>query len=289
MALSELGKRVAVAVLGIPLTMAAVYLGGWLLGVVLATASALGTLELYRLAAARGLRPFRAAGAMLAATLILIATAIPTVAAATPIFWTAVLVAALLLTTAAIWARGTDGGPLSAVSVTLLGAVLLGGTLSYAVFLRYLPVPAGFADFDPRLRGCALVAFPLALTWVSDSGAYFGGRALGRRKLIPSVSPAKTVAGAIIAVVCSLLAGALIGWFLDGRFGLDLGIVEGALGGVLISVAAQLGDLAESLLKREAKVKDSGRLFPGHGGLLDRVDSLLFAIPAAFWYLGAVL
>jgi phosphatidate cytidylyltransferase len=174
------------------------------------------------------------------------------------------------------------------VSSTVLGALLLGGTLSYAVFLRYLPVPGAGAE-EPRLVGAALVAFPLLLTWTSDSGAYFGGRAFGRRKLMPSVSPGKTVAGAVAGVFCSVAAGALLGWLLFGRLAPGLGIVEAAIGGALISVVAQVGDLAESLLKREAKVKDSGTLFPGHGGLLDRVDSLLFAIPVAFWYLGAVL
>jgi phosphatidate cytidylyltransferase len=263
-------------------------LGGWRLGAVPAAASARGALELYRLAEARGSRPFRVGGAALAAGLVLIATAVPAVAAATPLFWTTILLATLLLTTAAIWARGVDGSPLAAVSVTLLGAVLLGGTLSYALFLRYLPLPADAATADPRWTGTALVAFPLIITWMSDSGAYFGGRAFGRRKLIPSISPAKTVAGAIAGVVAAVLTGALLGWVLSATV-LELGIVKGALGGALISAAAQVGDLAESLLKREAKVKDSGRLFPGHGGLLDRVDSLLFALPAAFWYLAAVL
>jgi phosphatidate cytidylyltransferase len=134
-----------------------------------------------------------------------------------------------------------------------------------------------------------LVGFPLVLSWVSDSGAYFGGRAFGRRKLIPSVSPGKTVAGAIAGVLSAILAGALYGWLLTTWAGLPLGWAAGAAGGALVSVVAQLGDLFESLLKREAGIKDSGALFPGHGGLFDRVDSLLFAFPAAYWFLRAVL
>ena len=142
---------------------------------------------------------------------------------------------------------------------------------------------------ETRLAGALLVGFPLILTWISDTCAYFGGRAFGRRKLIPAVSPAKTVAGAVAGVLGTVVIGAGYGWLLDAWVEVPLGPLAGAVGGALVSVVAQAGDLVESLLKREAGVKDSGALFPGHGGLLDRVDSLLFAFPAAYWYLSAVL
>lgn len=288
MVVSELGKRFAVAGVGIPLVLAAVYAGGWWLGSLLAAAAGVGAFELFRMAQVSGHRPFSLAGAVLAGGFVLTATVAPTVAAATPVFWVLALAAGLLLATAAIWARGVDGGPLGAVGTTLFGAVLLGGTLSYGIFLRYLPVPRAQVEAGDW-GGTALVMFPLALAWVSDSGAYFGGRAFGRRKLLPAVSPAKTVAGALSGVVVAVAAGAFLGWLLRSWLGIELGMVRGAIGGALISPAAQVGDLAESLLKREAGVKDSGRLFPGHGGVLDRLDSLLFAIPVAFWYLSLVL
>ncbi|NJD09726.1 MAG: phosphatidate cytidylyltransferase [Gemmatimonadetes bacterium] len=286
---SELSKRVAVAVVAIPVVLALVYAGGWWLGGLLGGAAVLGVLELYRLAEARGARPFRVAGAVLAAGLVAVATAVPSVGAATPLFWTAILLATLLLGAGAIWARGVDGNPLAAVSITLFGALLLGGTLSYGMFLRYFPLPGVAVGGVAGGTGVALVLFPLVLTWVSDSGAYFGGRALGRRKLIPTVSPGKTVAGAVCGLLATIAAGVLAAWLLTARFGLELSLGEGALGGALISLVAQVGDLAESLLKREARVKDSGRFFPGHGGVFDRVDALLFAIPTAFWFLVVVL
>jgi phosphatidate cytidylyltransferase len=124
---------------------------------------------------------------------------------------------------------------------------------------------------------------PLLLTWASDIGAFFVGRALGKRKLMPSVSPGKTVAGAIGGLVVTMI----VGW-LYTRFVLtpatQLAFVRGGIlvFALLVSVAAQSGDLAESLLKREAGVKDSSHLIPGHGGILDRFDSLLFVLPVAY-------
>jgi len=129
--------------------------------------------------------------------------------------------------------------------------------------------------------------FPLVLTWSSDIGAFFVGRAIGGRKLIPSVSPGKTVAGAVGGLVASML----VSW-LYARSVLvpvaSLGFTPwGALGfGAIISVAAQVGDLFESLLKREGGVKDSSRIIPGHGGILDRFDSLIFVLPVAYLLLG---
>jgi phosphatidate cytidylyltransferase len=294
-AASELGKRVAVAAVGIPVVVAAVYAGGWVMGLLLAGAALVGAVELCRMAEQRGLRPFTLAAAALAALLVLLATALPSAPEATPFLWLAVMVSVLALSAASIWLRGVEGGPLTAVGTTALAALLLGGTLSYAVFLRHLPhtlpdaLVTGAGPPNARLAGALLVGFPLILTWVSDSGAYFGGRAFGRRKLIPSVSPGKTVAGAVAGVLSAVAAGAFYGWLLGAWADLPVGWVAGAAGGALVSIVGQIGDLVESLLKREAGVKDSGALFPGHGGLLDRVDSLLFTFPTAYWFLSAVL
>jgi phosphatidate cytidylyltransferase len=190
MALAELGKRVTVAAIAIPIVMAAVFAGAWWLGALLAAASALGALELYRLAEARGGRPFRLAGAGLAALFVLVPLRFR--ADHGRPLWAVVLLGAVLLASGAIWARGVDGSPLGAVSITLFGAILLGGSLSHGMFLRYLPVPGTAAGADSAWTGTVLVAFPLVLTWLSDTGAFFGGRAFGRRKLMPSVSPGKT-------------------------------------------------------------------------------------------------
>jgi len=301
MAAGDLAKRVAVAAVGIPAAVAIVYAGGWVLGVVLALVAAGAAVELYRLSALQGARPFVVPGAAIAAAFVLLAVIHRTPAAAAPALWALVVVATLALAAAAIWARGVDGLPLEAVAVTLLGATLTGGTLGYALFLRALPVPTllfaeggggvGPAALGPRpWAGAALVFFPVALTWVNDAAAYFAGRAWGRRKLIPAVSPGKTVVGAVAGLIATVAAGAIWAAFVFGAWlRVPFPVVAGALGGLVIAVMAQVGDLAESLLKREAGVKDSGRLLPGHGGLLDRFDALFFTIPVAYWFIRVVL
>jgi phosphatidate cytidylyltransferase len=284
----ELTKRVAVAIVGIPLAIAVLYLGGWALAGTLALLAAGGTAELYRLAAERGTRAFVAAGTVLAGALVLLAVLLPDEVSVARAQWLAAFAACLIFSAAALWQRGVGGAPLAASAVSVFGAVFVGGALSYAVLLRHLggDTVAGLT----ALQGTALVAYPIALAWFGDTFAYFGGRAWGRRKLMPSVSPAKTVEGALSGLVGTVAIGAVYGWLIfQAWLDLPIGPLAGAVGGLLVSPAAQIGDLAESLLKREAGVKDSGRLLPGHGGILDRFDSLLFAVPTAYWYLAAVL
>ena len=139
-------------------------------------------------------------------------------------------------------------------------------------------------------NGTSLLMFALVLVWISDTAAYVVGRALGKRKLIPSVSPGKTVAGAVGAVItCAVASWMLVRFVLVPYAQLGLRPIHAVLFGIAISVATQLGDLAESLIKREAGVKDSSHIIPGHGGVLDRIDGMLFALPVAYWLLTAWL
>jgi len=190
----------------------------------------------------------------------------------------------LVILAAVIWTRGTQRRPLGAASATVMGILYTGGLLSFGYALREHPYAVG------DRAGTALVAFPLVLTWASDIGAFFVGRAVGGPKLIPSVSPGKTISGALGGLAATVVVSWLyVRFVLNPVALLTMTVPATVLFGALISVSAQVGDLAESLLKREANVKDSSHLIPGHGGLLDRLDSLLFVLPVAYLLFGWLL
>ena len=282
----DLGRRVAVSAVGIPIAILILYIGGWVVAVALAGVAAGGAAEFYRFARQRNVQPFVAAGVLLAAMPVLLP-----MATTEPEIWTLRLfvAATLLISAAAIFRRGTAGAPLAVIAITVFAALFTGGTLLYAMLLRLMPVPAADPDWQNWV-GPALLAFPMTLTWMGDTLAYFGGRAFGKHKLIPAVSPAKTVEGALSGVVGSTIVGALYAHFIFGALlGVPVGAGVGALIGLIVSPIAQIGDLAESLLKREAGVKDSGTLLPGHGGVLDRFDAQFFSIPVTYWLLTLVL
>lgn len=288
---SELAQRTGAALAGIPIALAILYAGGWILAAALALLAAIGVLEFFRLAGRSGARPLVVPGVAGAALLVLMGGFDPNLTATAPLLWGVTVVLLLVTAAVAIWSRRPTGHPLASVAATVTGALFVGGTLVHGLLLRHLLATGIVPGADEgRWAGTALIGFAVGLTWLNDSGAYFVGRALGRRKLIPSVSPGKTVEGSLGGITCAVIAGALYAKFILGDLvGLPLGLWEGAVGGILIAVVAQVGDLVESLFKREAGVKDSGRLIPGHGGMLDRFDALFFALPVTYWYLAAIL
>lgn len=274
--MTETTQRVAVAAVGIPVAVAAVYAGGWILALLIAAIAVAGSLEFYRMAEHRQARPLVVAGSALTVAFVLVAAIDPQAGPAG--FGLVLTIAMLVVSALAIWTRGVEGQPLLSISTTLTGAVYTGGLLSFGLFVRHLPGVEGAA------HGTALVFAPVLLTWTSDTFAFFVGRRWGRTKLIPRVSPGKTVQGAIGAVVGSVLVAIAYARVLEGFSIYRPSLLEGAILGLAISIVAQVGDLVESLLKRDAGVKDSGKLLPGHGGALDRVDSLLFTLPLAYLF-----
>jgi phosphatidate cytidylyltransferase len=158
------------------------------------------------------------------------------------------------------------GGGAPAISVTLLGLAWIGLALAHAVLLRDLP------------HGGGLVFAVLLGTFVGDTGAYLGGRAFGRRPLAPTISPNKTVEGLAIGIV---LATAAVWW--AGLSQEWFGGSKGAIMGISIALAAPLGDLFESYLKRDANTKDTGTLFGAHGGALDRLDAIMFTAVVGYY------
>jgi phosphatidate cytidylyltransferase len=156
-------------------------------------------------------------------------------------------------------------------ALTIAGGLYVGWLLSHFVALRSLP------------DGLAWTCMALLATWASDSGAYFVGCAIGRHKLCPRLSPGKTWEGIGGGLIGGLLAGAIVGALAMHWLG-AIGLMHGVLIGLLAAVASPFGDLAISMMKREAGVKDSGSIIPGHGGMLDRTDSLMFVVVITYYF-----
>jgi phosphatidate cytidylyltransferase len=219
---------------------------------------------------------------------VLAAASRPTFAAFAPVAlgWIGMLTAVALV--AAIAARGPARKPLEVVAVTVFGTIYAGLSLAFVPLLHAMPTErlwtySSSIGAANRWGGLLVVALPLAATWIGDAAAFFGGRAWGKGGLAPTISPKKSWAGVWAGLVGAGAAG-VIWWLVASPIlpAQPLGPVAAAAVGVFLGVCAIFGDLAESLLKREAGVKDSGSLFPGHGGVLDRLDALAFTVPAAY-------
>ncbi len=297
----ELTRRIAFGVIAAPIAIVILVYGGAPLAALLAVTSALGAWEFFRIARADGLTPLDFGGAALAGLIPLLVHArylriYNPDGAIGPVSLAALVL--LLLLALSIRTRGVAGKPLGAVAATAFGAAYTGGMLSFAYAIRYhdyafapAPIALGGHVFTVPSGGLLLL-LPVLLTWASDIGAYAVGRAVGRHKLIPAVSPGKTVEGAIGGLLASMvIAWMYVHFVLHPATQLDFRLAPGGvlLFGALVSVAAQIGDLAESLLKREAGVKDASHIIPGHGGILDRCDSLLFVLPISFVVLSGML
>lgn len=295
---AELTKRLAVAAVGVPFAISILYIGGWPMVIVLALIAAMGANEFARIARKNDVHPPAVLMMVAAAAFVIIAGILPTPLRAAPALWFMSTILLLVALSVVIWTRGVAGRPLSSAAAVLLGALLTGATLAYAVFLREALAHSGYrfnrGELDELITGnwagFSLVAFPLAVTWINDTFAYFGGRSLGRHKLMARVSPGKTVEGTIFGSIGAVLTSLFFAKVVyTGWLGIPMGAGAAVAGGMLLSATAVLGDLAESLLKREAGVKDSGTLLPGHGGVLDRFDALYFTIPVAYWFLYIVM
>lgn len=192
-------------------------------------------------------------------------------------------------------ARAPEPGLFSGWALTAAGTLYLGLPAYAVVTLRQLDgaIEADWLrslsetmalGWSAQPRGLSWFLLVLAVTWIADTAAYLVGRSWGRRPLIPTVSPKKTIEGSIGGLTGAAATGALGVWL----FGLEVHPLLGAGFGIVLGVAGQLGDLVESLLKRQVGVKDTGALIPGHGGMLDRIDALLMTFPVG-WALAEVV
>jgi phosphatidate cytidylyltransferase len=275
----NLVRRVRFAITAIPFALILVWYGGIPLTLLLAVAGALGTRELFDLAALQNVRPIRPLGLLTAAVIapVVYATIVDAgfrslMLAAWP------YLAALWLMALLSWvlaARAPTDRPLSAASVTLMAVAYTGALPTFLVAIRHTQYPVR------SWSGAWLVFFPLVVTWVCDTAAMFGGRAFGGPKLAPTVSPGKTRSGTMAGLIGGLVVAPLFGALVFPRVGVQVPLWQLLVIAAALSVIGQIGDLVESLFKREAGVKDSSHLIPGHGGVLDRLDSLYFVFPTA--------
>lgn len=180
----------------------------------------------------------------------------------------------LIVPAAYVFARTPLDEALPASAVCVLGTLYVGMLGGALIRLR----------IDFPLVGPKLVFFLLIAVWASDAGAYYVGKRFGRRRLSPRVSPKKTIEGGLGGVATAMLAAVVVHF----TFFRELPLVHGTIAAILLSLAGIIGDLAESMWKRSADVKDSGVLIPGHGGFLDRIDSILFTAPILYTYWSVV-
>ena len=255
-----LRARVLSAVILIPVVILLVYIGGipWALGIALTGALAWG--EMSRLLQRSDFAVDRLVGLFF--VVLAIAAAYLQGAGLVQVNLLNPLLTLLIMASLIYALYDHSDHPTQNWAINVASALYLGFMLSHFVTLRERP------------SGMEWVIFAFCMTWTGDTSAFFVGRALGKRKLWPRISPKKTWEGIAGGTVGAIIAGLALGAWL-------LGIPwwQGILLGALVAVAAPFGDLAESLFKRQANVKDSSQLIPGHGGVLDRIDSLLFVFP----------
>ena len=284
----DLRARLLTAAVLIPAVLYVITLGGLPYLITVIAIVLLGQHEIYELLRDKGAHPSVTFG-------LIAGGALPVVAfVGNESHVTAILTATLLAAMVLELRRQRINEAMASISGTFFGVVYVGWLLSHAVALRQFD-SAAFGHYGAAARqqlglnpdsGIFFMMYTLVVVVACDAGAYFAGRAYGRRKLAPVISPGKSVEGAIGGV----LAGVLFGYVVKGGFDIFWPHMSASLEwsaaigfAVILSIVGIIGDLVESLLKRDAQVKDAGRLLPGMGGVLDRIDSPLLAIPVMYY------
>jgi phosphatidate cytidylyltransferase len=275
--MSNLTQRVLTAVVGVPLLYFIFYLGGIPFLILILLVILFGNIELFKLLEAKGIQTERELGIAFSLAL--------GIAAYFGYFYFAVVFSFAVIIIFLLALRRQDlSNAIIALSTGLFAIIYIGWFLSHAILLRNIDHNSNLKTYVETVQGHSDVGFfyiflVVSCTFLNDTGAYFIGRWKGKRKLIPHVSPGKTLEGTIGGIISSAIA-AIVGNLI---FKSPIEYHWVVLFGLVIGIVAVLGDLTESLIKRSAEAKDSGGILPGHGGILDRFDSLIFTFPVSYY------
>jgi phosphatidate cytidylyltransferase len=292
--LSDFFKRIMVAVVGIPFAICVVFLGGYFFLAVVLIISSITLYEFYKLAEKKNIHPHKISGIFIGILIILLFYYNSFFEIAQ---WLIVLFILFMLFIMILELWSHKPNALSNISTSIAGIIYI--PLSFAcmlnirefyhlrailhlpdIFLKMYAIPQYIYLTSSEACTWFLMSIFFSI-WICDSAAYFAGMALGKHKLMPRISPKKTWEGAIAGFIGGIIGFCVSTMLFLPKFPLVHSIILGAIVGTI----GQIGDLAESQLKRDVNVKDSSTLIPGHGGMLDRFDSILFVIPVIYFYL----
>jgi phosphatidate cytidylyltransferase len=290
--LSELNKRIAVAIVGIPLAIGLIYIGGYFFSLAIIIIAILGIGEYLKISEQKSTNIQKFSTYFLAISILLLFAFVfkPDLVA---FYLLIILITGFLLIYTIQLFKGVQGAVFAVSSVINIVVYLGFGFSSFIIirnfnkYLLYWRDVFGQNSFfytsefaESAIWGLFLLFIFLSI-WTCDSAAYFIGKSFGKHKLHPEVSPKKSWEGAIAGLVGAIIAFTLLNYFFISQIPLYFSVI----GGLLIGTTGQIGDLAESQLKRDAGIKDSSNLLPGHGGILDRFDSAVFVFPVMVIYL----
>lgn len=292
--MTELTKRIIVAAIGIPIAIGLIYAGGYVFLLAIILFSNLVLWELYQLPTTKNIRPNTYLGlifnsAFLALVFLFSTSSYNYIQTLKPLILI-IFIFPMLVFLIQIFSKSSN--TTANASVTIAGVFWVSFSFASLIAIRFLPnlsLSLNLVDISESttysfLSEDGIAWFFVAIlvsVWICDSFAYFVGKAIGRHRLAPAISPKKTIEGAVAGVV-----GAFVGfYFSDIVFPLRLPIIYMIVLAAIVGIVGQIGDLAESKIKRDYDVKDSSNVLPGHGGFLDRFDSIMFVFPAILIFL----
>jgi phosphatidate cytidylyltransferase len=282
MKFGELSKRIVTAVVGVPILIFALVEGGYVLLTLVAFVTVIGLWEFFHAMELRGYKPVKTAGYLSGLVIVFSAYLLKD-------YFLILFLVLLFILFISLFEKDNKTA-LSGTGGTIFGVFYIAGLLSFAIKLRELGtfLAGQYKSLGSFLAtrhiddktGIYAIFFPIAIIFISDTGAYFVGKAYGKRRVAPAISPKKSWEGVLGGIAASLVAAYVIWRIAPDRFPLGQAVILS----VILSIAGLAGDLVESRIKRDAGVKDSGTIFPGHGGIMDRIDALLFGLPIAYIY-----